>query len=178
MHIRVVDLWVVKEKTVQQHLELVIQDGKGDQIHVTTRSRYFNDWVEQLKEHETYYLYNEELWLMMNWTSCHEVKIIREIYEGGKVTSNASVMDISTSDPTDHPNQPIMTLSSELSLSAQPSSSANHAWSLSASSCSTPTKRIDVSSSVNDLIQAEDLTSKQSSTKEKPGKKVKHVKKE
>ncbi|KAL5073230.1 hypothetical protein RYX36_012214 [Vicia faba] len=60
MHIRVVDLWVVKEKTCQQHLELVIQDGKGDQIHVTTRSRDFNDWVEQLKERETYYLHNGE----------------------------------------------------------------------------------------------------------------------
>ncbi|KAL5082403.1 hypothetical protein RYX36_010824 [Vicia faba] len=60
MHIRVVDLCVVKEKTSTKHLEMVIQNGKGDQIHVTTRSRYFKDWSDQLKEHETYYLYNGE----------------------------------------------------------------------------------------------------------------------
>ncbi|KAL5073232.1 hypothetical protein RYX36_012216 [Vicia faba] len=48
------------------------------------------------------------------------------------------------------PNE--MTLSSEVSSSAQPSSSANHDWSPSSSSCSTPAKRVVVSSLVNDLI--------------------------
>ncbi|XP_058749322.1 replication protein A 70 kDa DNA-binding subunit A-like [Vicia villosa] len=60
MQIRVVDLWVVKEKSGHKHLELVIQDVKGDQIHVTTRSRDFKDWHDQVKEHETYTLYNGE----------------------------------------------------------------------------------------------------------------------
>ncbi|XP_058747831.1 uncharacterized protein LOC131620672 [Vicia villosa] len=60
MQIRVVDLWVVKEKTGQKHIELVIQDVKGDQIHVTTRSRDFKDWNDQVKEHETYTLHNGE----------------------------------------------------------------------------------------------------------------------
>ncbi|XP_058783238.1 uncharacterized protein LOC131657905 [Vicia villosa] len=60
MCIRVVDLWVVIEKNGQQHLEAVIQDGQGDKIHVITRSRDFPDWVEAVKEHETYNLYNGE----------------------------------------------------------------------------------------------------------------------
>ncbi|XP_058726332.1 replication protein A 70 kDa DNA-binding subunit E-like [Vicia villosa] len=60
MQIRVVDLWVVKEKTGQQHLECVIQDVKGDQIHVITRSRDFKEWIDQVKENETYSLYNGE----------------------------------------------------------------------------------------------------------------------
>ncbi|XP_058732680.1 replication protein A 70 kDa DNA-binding subunit E-like [Vicia villosa] len=60
MQIRVVDLWVIKEKTGQQHLECVIQDVKGDQIHVITRSRDFKEWIDQVKENETYSLYNGE----------------------------------------------------------------------------------------------------------------------
>ncbi|XP_058726001.1 uncharacterized protein LOC131597313 [Vicia villosa] len=60
MHIRVVDLWVVTEKTGYQHLECVLQDGTGDQIHVTTSRWDFKDWIEQIKEHETDYLYNGE----------------------------------------------------------------------------------------------------------------------
>ncbi|XP_058733996.1 uncharacterized protein LOC131605686 [Vicia villosa] len=60
MLIRVVDLWVVIEKNGQQHVEAVIQDGQGDKIHVITRSRDFQDWVEAVKEHETYNLYNGE----------------------------------------------------------------------------------------------------------------------
>ncbi|XP_058767227.1 uncharacterized protein LOC131640870 [Vicia villosa] len=60
MLIRVVDLWVVIEKNGQQHIEAVIQDGQGDKIHVITRSRDFQDWVEVVKEHETYNLYNGE----------------------------------------------------------------------------------------------------------------------
>ncbi|XP_058774833.1 uncharacterized protein LOC131649106 [Vicia villosa] len=60
MHIRVVDLWVVTEKTGYQHLECVLQDGTGDQIHVTISRWDFKDWIEQIKEHETYYLYNGE----------------------------------------------------------------------------------------------------------------------
>ncbi|KAI5429842.1 hypothetical protein KIW84_034432, partial [Lathyrus oleraceus] len=61
MHIRVVGLWVIKEKSGLQHIEMVIQDGKGDQIQVTTRNRGFKDWIEQLTEHEKYCLYNGEL---------------------------------------------------------------------------------------------------------------------
>ncbi|XP_058740821.1 uncharacterized protein LOC131613143 [Vicia villosa] len=60
MCIRVVDLWVVIEKNGDKHLEAVIQDGQGDKIHVITRSRDFPDWVEAVKEHETYNLYNGE----------------------------------------------------------------------------------------------------------------------
>ncbi|XP_058734765.1 uncharacterized protein LOC131606586 [Vicia villosa] len=60
MLIRVIDVWVVKEKTGQQHLEFIIQDGKGDRIHATTRSRDFPDWIKQVKEHDTYSLYNGE----------------------------------------------------------------------------------------------------------------------
>ncbi|XP_058740628.1 uncharacterized protein LOC131612898 [Vicia villosa] len=60
MHIRVVDLWVVIEKNGAKHLEAVIQDAKGDRIHVVTWGKDLQDWVEVLKEHETYYLYNGE----------------------------------------------------------------------------------------------------------------------
>ncbi|CAL5189904.1 unnamed protein product [Lathyrus oleraceus] len=58
MLIRVANLWVVKEKNGLHHLEMVIQDAKGDQIHVTTRNREFKDCIEQLIENETYCLYN------------------------------------------------------------------------------------------------------------------------
>ncbi|CAK8539990.1 unnamed protein product [Lathyrus sativus] len=47
MLIRVVDLWIVKEKSGLQHFEMVIQDSQGDQIHGTTRNREFKDWYEQ-----------------------------------------------------------------------------------------------------------------------------------
>ncbi|XP_058753370.1 uncharacterized protein LOC131626566 [Vicia villosa] len=47
MAIRVVDLWIVTEKM-------------GDKIHVTTRNKDFNDWVQQVKEHDTFFLYNGE----------------------------------------------------------------------------------------------------------------------
>ncbi|XP_058746517.1 uncharacterized protein LOC131619441 [Vicia villosa] len=60
MAIRVVDLWTVTEKNGYQHIEMVIQDGEGDKIHVTTRNRDFNDWVQQVKEHDTFFLYNGE----------------------------------------------------------------------------------------------------------------------
>ncbi|XP_058767403.1 uncharacterized protein LOC131641098 [Vicia villosa] len=60
MLIRVVDLWVVTEKNGHQHLEMVIQDVKADKIHVTSWNRDFTNWVEQLKEHETYIMYNGE----------------------------------------------------------------------------------------------------------------------
>ncbi|KAI5389705.1 hypothetical protein KIW84_075122 [Lathyrus oleraceus] len=53
MLIRLVELWVVKEKSELQHLEMVIQDSKGDQIYVTTQNQEFNDWTEQLTEHES-----------------------------------------------------------------------------------------------------------------------------
>ncbi|XP_058744297.1 uncharacterized protein LOC131616858 [Vicia villosa] len=33
---------------------------QGDRIHITTWSRDFKDWIEQVKEHETYSLYNGE----------------------------------------------------------------------------------------------------------------------
>ncbi|XP_058746000.1 uncharacterized protein LOC131618861 [Vicia villosa] len=60
MLIRVVDLWVVNEKNGHQHLEMVIQDVKADKIHVTSWNRDFKDWFEQVKEHETYIMYNGE----------------------------------------------------------------------------------------------------------------------
>ncbi|XP_058750080.1 uncharacterized protein LOC131623070 [Vicia villosa] len=60
MLIRVVDLWVVNEKNGNQHLEMVIQDVKDDKIHVTSWNRDFKDWFEQVKEHETYIMYNGE----------------------------------------------------------------------------------------------------------------------
>ncbi|XP_058774762.1 uncharacterized protein LOC131649033 [Vicia villosa] len=60
MLIRIVDLWVVIEKNGHKHMEAVIQDGQGDKIHVITRSRDFQDWVEVLKEHETYNINNGE----------------------------------------------------------------------------------------------------------------------
>ncbi|CAI8616624.1 unnamed protein product [Vicia faba] len=46
------------------------------------------------------------------------------------------------------------------------------------SSSSTPAKRIAITTSVNNLLEAEDLTPKQSVTKGKPGRKMKHLKKE
>ncbi|XP_058749816.1 uncharacterized protein LOC131622800 isoform X2 [Vicia villosa] len=55
---------------------------------------------------------------------------------------------------------------------------ANHAGSPTASSSSTPAKRVATSTTVSDLMLAEELTTKQSATKAKPGRKTKHIKKE
>ncbi|XP_058775828.1 uncharacterized protein LOC131650113 [Vicia villosa] len=93
-------------------------------------------------------------------------------------TSNAPVLEISNSDLNDNPTEPIMTLSAEASISPQPSSAANHAWSPSASSSSTPAKRGAITTSVNEMIEAEDLTPKQSATKAKTGRNIKLIKKE
>ncbi|CAK8538393.1 unnamed protein product [Lathyrus sativus] len=93
MHVRVVDLWVVKEKNGQQHLELVIQDGKGDQIHVVTRNRDFKEWIEQLKERDTYAVYNGES--VVNDGSfkvCYNS--LKLVFNGGTTTSNISMPKI------------------------------------------------------------------------------------
>lgn len=63
-------------------------------------------------------------------------------------------------------------------MSAQPSSGANHPWSPTASCGSTPAKRGPISISINELIEAEELTPKESATKTKSGRKIKHIKKE
>ncbi|XP_058749796.1 uncharacterized protein LOC131622771 [Vicia villosa] len=55
---------------------------------------------------------------------------------------------------------------------------ATHAGSPTASSSSTPAKRVATSTIVSDLMLAEELTPKQSATKAKPGRKTKHIKKE
>ncbi|KAI5397556.1 hypothetical protein KIW84_063393 [Lathyrus oleraceus] len=56
--IHVVDLWIVKERNGQQHVECLIQDSKGDKIHVVTRNRDFEMWNQTLQEHQTYMVYN------------------------------------------------------------------------------------------------------------------------
>ncbi|KAL5075858.1 hypothetical protein RYX36_014842 [Vicia faba] len=63
---------------------------EDDQIHVTTRSRDFNDWVEQLREHETYYLYNGEL--MVNYGTfkfcSNQLKLV---FNGGTTVTNVAL---------------------------------------------------------------------------------------
>ncbi|XP_050875723.1 uncharacterized protein LOC127079384 [Lathyrus oleraceus] len=90
MLIRVVDFWVVREKTGLQHLELVIQDTKGDQIHVTIHNREFKDWIEQLIEHETYCLYNGEP--MVN-DGTFEVcpNKLKLVFNGGTIVSKMQI---------------------------------------------------------------------------------------
>ncbi|KAL5057906.1 hypothetical protein RYX36_029510, partial [Vicia faba] len=58
--IRVVDVWNVKERKGQQHLEAIIQDAKAEQIHVVTRSRDLELWNRTLQENQTYMVYNGE----------------------------------------------------------------------------------------------------------------------
>ncbi|XP_058768295.1 uncharacterized protein LOC131642022 [Vicia villosa] len=60
MGIRVIDLWTVKERNGKLHVELIIQDAKGQQIQVVTRPREYNHWMQVLTEHDTYTLYNGE----------------------------------------------------------------------------------------------------------------------
>ncbi|KAL5099266.1 hypothetical protein RYX36_003593 [Vicia faba] len=69
-------------------------------------------------------------------------------------------------------------LTGDQCLSAQPSSTVNQTGSPSASSSSTPPKRVVATTSVNDAFDDPYITPKQSTTKAKPGKKVKHLKKE
>ncbi|XP_058734764.1 uncharacterized protein LOC131606584 [Vicia villosa] len=95
-----------------------------------------------------------------------------------ELTSNAAVMDNEANTPTDHPIQPTVTQSEELELTAQPSLVANLSGSPTTSSSSTPAKRVAASTSVNEPTLAEELTPKQSATKAKSGKKIKHIKKE
>ncbi|XP_058759289.1 uncharacterized protein LOC131632566 [Vicia villosa] len=93
MQIRVVDLWVVKEKTGQKHIELVIQDVKGDQIHVTTRSRDFKDWIDQVKEHETYTLHNGEP-IVNDGTLKVCSNPLKIVFNGGTAMTNVAFPDI------------------------------------------------------------------------------------
>ncbi|XP_058741542.1 uncharacterized protein LOC131613895 [Vicia villosa] len=102
MHIRVVDLWVVSEKNGQKHLEAVIVDVKGDKIHVTTWGRDFQDWIEVVKEHETYYLYNGE-----PVDNDGPFKIcdnpLKLIFNGGTTMSKVAIPEIPTHSYTFHP---------------------------------------------------------------------------
>ncbi|XP_058726335.1 uncharacterized protein LOC131597668 [Vicia villosa] len=102
MLIRVVDLWVVNEKNGHQHLEMVIQDVKGGKIHVTTWNRDFKDWFEQVKEHETYILYNGEP--VDNEgplkVCSHPLKLV---FNGGTTMTKAALPDIPTHKYIFHP---------------------------------------------------------------------------
>ncbi|XP_058747932.1 uncharacterized protein LOC131620786 [Vicia villosa] len=95
-----------------------------------------------------------------------------------ELTSNAAVVGNESNTPTDHPIQPIVTHSDDLELTAQPALDVNRSGSPTASSSSTPAKRVAASTYVNEPILAEELTPKQSATKAKAGKKIKHIKKE
>ncbi|XP_058726584.1 uncharacterized protein LOC131597943 [Vicia villosa] len=102
MLIRVVDMWVVIEKNGQQHLEMVIQDGKGDKIHVTTRNRDFQDWIEVVKEHETFYLYNGEP--VKNdgpFKVCFNP--LKLIFNGGTTMTKADIPEVPTHKYNFHP---------------------------------------------------------------------------
>ncbi|CAL5199457.1 unnamed protein product [Lathyrus oleraceus] len=87
---KMLDLWVVKEKSGLHHLELVIQDTKGDEIHVTTRNREFKDWIEQLTEHETYYFYNGEP-MVNNGTFKVCPNKLKVVFNGGTIVSKMSI---------------------------------------------------------------------------------------
>ncbi|KAL5069701.1 hypothetical protein RYX36_020588 [Vicia faba] len=93
MHIRVVDMWVVKGKNGSQHLELVLQNGMSDQIHVTSRSQDFKDLIEQLKEHETYYIYNGEFVLNDGpFKVCsNQLKLV---FNSGNTVTNVAISEI------------------------------------------------------------------------------------
>ncbi|KAL5100399.1 hypothetical protein RYX36_004726, partial [Vicia faba] len=56
----VVNVWNVKERNAQQHLEAIIQDAKADQIHVVTRFRDLDVWKNKLQQNQTYMVYNGE----------------------------------------------------------------------------------------------------------------------
>ncbi|XP_058745885.1 uncharacterized protein LOC131618735 [Vicia villosa] len=58
--VRVVGIWIVKERNGQQHLEAILQDVKAYQIHVVTRSRDLESWKKILQENQTYMVYNGE----------------------------------------------------------------------------------------------------------------------
>ncbi|KAL5055863.1 hypothetical protein RYX36_036545, partial [Vicia faba] len=81
--------------------------------------------------------------------------------------SDASIMDITNKEPMQEPNQPIMAVSFEQSFLTQASSAVNQASSPTTSSSSTPAKKIAITTSVNNLLEAEDLTPKQSATKKR-----------
>ncbi|XP_058784048.1 uncharacterized protein LOC131658811 [Vicia villosa] len=102
MLIRVVDMWVVIEKNGQQHLEMVIQDGKGDKIHVTTWKRDFQDWIEVVKEHETFYLYNGE---PVDNDGPFKVCFnpLKLIFNGGTTMTKADIPEIPTHKYNFHP---------------------------------------------------------------------------
>ncbi|KAL5073337.1 hypothetical protein RYX36_012321 [Vicia faba] len=59
----VVDVWNVKDRNGQQHLEAIIQDEKAEQIHVVTRSCDLDVWKNNLLENQTYMVYNGETML-------------------------------------------------------------------------------------------------------------------
>ncbi|KAL5099236.1 hypothetical protein RYX36_003563, partial [Vicia faba] len=48
--IRVVGIWNVKEHNGQQHLEVIIQDAKAEQIHVVTRSCDLDVWKNKYRK--------------------------------------------------------------------------------------------------------------------------------
>ncbi|XP_058751879.1 uncharacterized protein LOC131624980 [Vicia villosa] len=90
--------------------------------------------------------------------------------------TTAAVMEMESGSSSLNPYQ--LTPTCEQSSVAQPDSAANLTGSPSASCSSTPAKRVAMSTSINDLIQAEELTPKQSTTKAKNGKKTKQIKKD
>ncbi|KAI5434657.1 hypothetical protein KIW84_021472 [Lathyrus oleraceus] len=93
MLIRVANLWVVKEKNGLHHLEMVIQDAKGDQIHVTTRNREFKDCIEQLIENETYCLYNGDHMVNEgNFKVC--LNKLKLVFNGGTTISKMEITAI------------------------------------------------------------------------------------
>ncbi|XP_058749794.1 uncharacterized protein LOC131622767 [Vicia villosa] len=98
---------------------------------------------------------------------------IREIMKKG---ANAAVMDVEIASPALIPNQ--LTQTCEPSIVAEPDSTATHTGSPSASCNSTPAKRDIMSTSINDVIQFEELTPKQPATKGTKGKKTKQLKKD
>ncbi|KAI5415101.1 hypothetical protein KIW84_040526 [Lathyrus oleraceus] len=58
--VRIVDLWTVKERNGQEHFETIIQDIKGNQIHVITKNHNMELWKSRFQEHQTYVIYNGE----------------------------------------------------------------------------------------------------------------------
>ncbi|XP_058723407.1 uncharacterized protein LOC131595139 [Vicia villosa] len=58
--VRVIDLWIVKERNGNQHLEAILQDIKGNQIHLITRNRELDAWKDTLLEHQALMVYNGE----------------------------------------------------------------------------------------------------------------------
>ncbi|XP_058775181.1 uncharacterized protein LOC131649434 [Vicia villosa] len=77
-------------------------EAEGDKIHVTTRNRDFNHWVQQVKEHDTFLLYNGE---PVNNDAPLKVcsNPLKLVFNGGTTMTNVAIPEIPTHKFCFHP---------------------------------------------------------------------------